>query len=49
VGGGVLIEMGERTSVSPGIRYGRGTIPFALRPNMKPEYLVVDLGLVVGF
>jgi hypothetical protein len=49
VGGGVLIEMGERTSLSPGLRYGRGTVPFSWRPNMKLEYLVADLGLVVGF
>jgi hypothetical protein len=49
VGVGVLIEMGERTSLSPGLRYGRATVPFSFRPNMKLEYLVADLGLVVGF
>jgi hypothetical protein len=49
VGGGVLVQMGERMSVSPGLRYGRGTVPFSLRPNLKLEYLVADLGLVVGF
>ena len=49
VGGGVLVEIGERISLSPGIRYGSGNVPFGNKPNMGLRYLVVDLGLVLGF
>jgi hypothetical protein len=48
-GGGVLVKVGERMSLSPGIRYGLGNVPFTGRASMGLRYLVVDLGLVVGF
>ena len=49
VGGGVLVQVGERMSLSPGVRYGSGDVPFSARPTMSLRYLVFDLGLVVGF
>jgi hypothetical protein len=49
VGGGVLIGIGERTSLSPGLRYGWGRVPFPDREDMSLHYLILDLGLVLGF
>jgi hypothetical protein len=49
VGGGLLISLRERISFAPGIRYGGGNVPFEGRPNMALRFLVLDLGLVVGF
>jgi hypothetical protein len=49
VGGGFLVKIGERASLSPGIRYGEGNVPFPLEGRMGMRYLVADLGLVVGF
>ncbi len=49
VGGGLLIQVGERMSLSPGIRYGRGEAPYSDRGDIRLRYLVLDLGLVVGF
>jgi hypothetical protein len=49
VGGGVLVQIGERMSLSPGIRYGSGEVPFSIQPTMELRYLVLDLGLVIGF
>jgi hypothetical protein len=49
VGGGILVQVGERTSLAPGVRFGFGHVPFATRPTMKLRYLVADLGLVLGF
>ena len=49
VGGGVLIALGRRTSLSPGIRYGFADVPFQERPDLALRYLVADLGLVLGF
>ncbi len=49
VGGGILVQVGERMSLSPGVRYGSGEVPFSVRPTMRLRYLVLDLGLVVGF
>ena len=49
VGGGVLVQVGERMSLSPGVRYGLGNVPFENRATMGLRFLVVDLGLVVGF
>ncbi|MBT8398357.1 MAG: hypothetical protein HKO65_07365 [Gemmatimonadetes bacterium] len=49
MGGGVLVEVGERMSLAPGIRYGLSDVPFATRPSLGLRYLVVDLGLVLGF
>jgi hypothetical protein len=48
-GGGILIQIGERNSLAPGVRYGLGNVPFLLQPNLKLRYLVFDLGLVLGF
>jgi hypothetical protein len=48
-GGGILIQVGERTSLAPGVRIGRGNVPFEDRSNLKLQYVVVDLGLVLGF
>jgi hypothetical protein len=49
VGAGLLVQVGERTSLSPGIRFGLGNVPFETRPNLALRFLVFDLGLVVGF
>ena len=49
VGGGILIRLAERTSLSPGIRYGEGTVPFPDREMLRLRYLVADLGLVMWF
>lgn len=49
VGTGVLISLGERTSLSPGVRFGWGEVPFPDRPTMGLRYLVVDLGILMGF
>jgi hypothetical protein len=49
VGGGVLVQVAERMSLSPGVRYGSGDAPFSVQPSMGLRYLVFDLGLVVGF
>lgn len=48
-GGGLLIAIGERTSVSPGFHYGSGSAPFPDRPDLRLAYFVADLGLVLGF
>ena len=49
IGCGLLLRIGERTSLSPGVRYGLGNVPFAGRPNVGLRFLVFDLGLVLGF
>ncbi len=49
VGGGILVKVGDRMSLSPGIRYGSAGAPFSVQPTMELRYLVLDLGLVVGF
>jgi hypothetical protein len=49
VGGGVLFGIGERTSLSAGCRYGRVDVSFPHRGSLGMKYLVVDMGLVLGF
>lgn len=49
VGGGVLIRVAQRLSLSPGIRFGMVDLPFPDRPALEPRYLVADLALVLGF
>jgi len=49
VGGGILVQIGEKTSLAPGVRFGSGRAPFQSQPTMKLRYLVADLGLVFGF
>ena len=49
VGGGLLIGVGTRTSLSPGVRYGWGEVPFENRKGIGLRYLILDLGLVLGF
>ena len=49
VGGGILIQIRERMSLSPGFRYGHAEAPYEDSPDLRLRYLVVDLGLVVGF
>ena len=49
LGGGLLVQVAERMSLSPGVRYGSGDVPFSSYPTMELRYLVFDLGLVVGF
>lgn len=48
-GGGLLIQIGERTSLSPGVRYGLGNVPFSAHPTLDLSFLVFDVGLVIGF
>ena len=47
-GAGVLIRIGERTSLNPGARYGEVDVLFADSGTLKMRYLVVDLGLVLA-
>jgi len=49
VGGGLLIAIGKRNSMSPAVRYGWGEVPFAGQRAMGLRYLILDLGLVLGF
>jgi hypothetical protein len=49
IGGGLLVAIAERMSLSPGIHYGSGEVPFSGRSALRLEYLVADLGLVLGF
>ena len=49
VGAGLLIQIGDRTSLSPGIRYGLGNIPFEGRSTLGLRFLVFDIGLMLGF
>jgi len=49
IGGGLLIAIAERMSLSPGIHYGFGEVPFPGRRALRLEYVVADLGLVLGF
>jgi hypothetical protein len=49
VGGGLLVQIGTRMSLSPGLRYGSGEVPFSEYPSVRFQYLIADLGLVVGF
>ena len=46
---GLLVQVGERTSLSPGVRYGLGNVPFADHPTLDLRFLVFDVGLVIGF
>ena len=48
-GGGLLVQIGPRMSLSPGLRFGNGTVPFSAYPSLRVQYLVADLGLVLGF
>ena len=48
-GGGFLIAIGERSSLSAGGRYGRVDGVFPELGTLEMKYLVVDLGLVLGF
>jgi hypothetical protein len=48
-GGGILVQVGDRMSLAPGLRYGQGDIPFSDHPSLRLRYLVADVGLVVGF
>jgi len=49
VGAGVLIQVGERTSLAPGVRYGLGNVPFEGRSTLGLRYMVFDIGLMLGF
>ena len=49
MGGGVLLAVGDRTSLSTGIRYGRLDVDFSKIGTLGMRYLSVDLGLVLGF
>jgi hypothetical protein len=46
---GLLVQIGERTSLSPGVRYGLGNVPFSDHPTLDLSFLVFDVGLVIGF
>ncbi len=49
VGGGLLVRIGARTSLVPGVRYGWGEAPFPESAAMDLRYLMVDLGILMGF
>lgn len=46
---GALLSIGERTSLAPAVRYGWGRAPFPERPAMELQYLIVDVGILMGF
>ena len=46
---GALVSIGERTSLSPAVRYGWGAVPFAERASMELQYLVLEVGILMGF
>lgn len=46
---GALVGVGERTSLAPALRYGWGRVPFPDRAAMELQYLVVDIGILMGF
>ncbi|MGW8265750.1 MAG: outer membrane beta-barrel protein [Longimicrobiales bacterium] len=48
-GGGILVAIGERSSLSPGLHYGWGEVPFPDRSDLRLQYFMIDLGLVLGF
>ena len=48
-GAGLLIPLGTQFAVSPGIRYGRIDVDYPSRGKLETRYMVVDLGLVLGF
>jgi len=48
-GGGLLVQIGTRMSLSPGLRFGSGTVPFSGYPSLRLRYLIADLGLILGF
>lgn len=48
-GAGVLIPVATRLALNPGVRYGRVDVDFPTRGELAMRYLVVDLGLVLGF
>jgi hypothetical protein len=48
-GGGILFAIGERASLNAGARYGRVDVDFLELGTLGMRYLVVDLGLVLGF
>jgi hypothetical protein len=49
MGGGVLLAVGDRTSLSTGVRYGRVDVDFPKVGTLKMRYLGAELGLVLGF
>jgi hypothetical protein len=49
VGGGILVAIGARTSLSPGIHYGWGKVSFPRDPSFQLRYFNAELGLVLGF
>ena len=48
-GAGILIPLAARFGLSPGVRYGRVDLDLASKGVLRERYLVVDLGLVLGF
>jgi hypothetical protein len=48
-GGGLLVQIGPRMSISPGLRFGSGKVPFSAHPTLRVQYLIADFGLVLGF
>jgi hypothetical protein len=49
VGAGVLIPVADRFGLSPGVRYGRVDLDLASCGVLRERYVVVDVGLVLGF
>lgn len=48
-GAGVLIPVATRFGLNPGVRYGKVDLDLASKGVLRERYLVVDLGLVLGF
>jgi opacity protein-like surface antigen len=48
-GGGVAIVVTRKIALNPGVRYSTMTPEFSPQGDLRMRYLVVDLGLLVGF
>ena len=49
VGGGLLVAIGERTSLSPCVQYGWGKVSFPGRSALRLRYLSAEVGVMMGF
>jgi hypothetical protein len=46
---GYTIQVAERVTLSPGVRYGLANVHFPRGEEVLGQYLVADLGMVLGF
>ena len=48
-GAGVLVPVGGRFALNPGVRYGKNDADFRSRGGLETRYIIADVGLVLGF